>query len=197
MNFRVDETGAGKPEEPEAGPEKVSEKDTQAKELADARRLADDYLDRIRRMQAEFENYRKHIDREREETIKYANEKLISELVVVYESLERGAESAKNCGNPSFAEGMQMVLRQFREILEREGLSVIPAVGEKFDPFRHEAVMLTPTASGEDNMVVEELQRGYMLKNRVLRYSKVRVSKKIEEQKTTNKIGEGDAECQK
>jgi len=186
MKIQVGETGAGKPEEPEAGTEKASEKDRQAKELEDARRLADEHLDRFRRLQAEFDNYRKRTDREREENVKYANEKLIGELLLVYESLERGVESAKNCGNPSIAEGMQMVQRQFREILEREGLSGIPAVGVKFDPFRHEAVMLTSTASGEDNMVVEELQRGYMLKNKVLRYSKVRVSKKIEEQETTN-----------
>lgn len=165
-------------EEPEE--KEIPEKDFQEEIDSLKKQLADE-KDRYLRLAAEFDNFRKRAIREQEEFRKYANEKLILDLIDVWESLERGIENSKNTDNKDkLITGMELVYKQFRDVLEKNGLVPIKSVGEKFDPYKHEAMMQTETDGCEDDIVLEEFVRGYMLNNRVIRYSKVRVSKKKE-----------------
>ncbi|MBU4077675.1 MAG: nucleotide exchange factor GrpE, partial [Euryarchaeota archaeon] len=114
---------------------------------------------------------------EKEEFVKYANEKLIIELIDIMESLERGLENAKGSSNKEkLILGVDLIYKQFKTALEKNGLVAIKALGEKFDPYKHEAMMQTPSDDDEEDVVLEEFSRGYMLNNKVIRYSKVRVS---------------------
>ena len=170
------ETEAKEIEEPEPHEKEL------IKELEATKKQLEDEKDRVLRLNAEFDNFRKRTLKEREEFIKYANEKLILELIDVCESLERGLENAKNTDNKDkLIEGMELIYKQFKNVLEKNGLTPIKALGEKFDPYKHEAMMQTLTDECEENTILEEFTRGYMLNNRVIRYSKVRVSKKKED----------------
>lgn len=141
----------------------------------------DEEKDRCLRLNAEFENLRKRTQKEKEEFVKYANEKLIIELIDIMESLERGLENAKGSDNKDkLIQGMELIYKQLKSVLEKNGLVPIKALGEKFDPYKHEAMMQTPSQDDEEDMILEEFTRGYMLSNKVIRYSKVRVSKNKE-----------------
>lgn len=145
--------------------------------LEESNRLASEYLDHLQRLQAEFDNYKKRVEREKADFIEYSSAGLISELIDIMENLERGVSSAKECGDiDSVVKGMEMVSTQLKDILVSRGLKPIEATGKKFDPHYHEAMMMTPTDEYPYNTVIEEFQRGYMIKDKVLRYSKVRVS---------------------
>jgi molecular chaperone GrpE len=145
--------------------------------LEESGRLASEYLDHLQRLQAEFDNYKKRVDREKKELIEYASAELVSELIDIMENLERGVESAKGSDDiDSIVKGMEMVSTQLKDILGSRGLRPIEAVGKKFDPHYHEAMMMTPTDEYPYNTVIEEFQQGYMIKDKVIRYSRVRVS---------------------
>ncbi|MCD4798866.1 MAG: nucleotide exchange factor GrpE [Methanosarcinales archaeon] len=145
--------------------------------LEESGRLASEYLDHLQRLQAEFDNYKKRVDREKAELIKYASAELVSELIDIMENLERGVVSAKGSDDiDSIVKGMEMVSTQLKDILGSRGLKPIEAVGKKFDPHYHEAMMMTPTDEYPYNTVIEEFQQGYMIKDKVIRYSRVRVS---------------------
>ena len=145
--------------------------------LEESGRLASEYLDHLQRLQAEFDNYKKRVDREKAELIKYASAELVSELIDIMENLERGVVSAKGSDDiDSIIKGMEMVSTRLKDILGSRGLRPIEAVGKKFDPHYHEAMMMTPTDEYPYNTVIEEFQQGYMIKDKVIRYSKVRVS---------------------
>ena len=145
--------------------------------LEESGRLASEYLDHLQRLQAEFDNYKKRVDREKAELIEYASAELVSELIDIMENLERGVASAKGSDDiDSIVKGMEIVSTQLKDILGSRGLKPIEAVGKKFDPHYHEAMMMTPTDEYPYNTVIEEFQQGYMIKDKVIRYSKVRVS---------------------
>jgi len=146
-------------------------------EIEESGRLASEYLDHLQRLQAEFDNYKKRVDREKAELIEYASAELVSELIDIMENLERGVASAKGSDDiDSIVKGMEMVSTQLKDILGSRGLKPIEAVGKKFDPHYHEAMMMTPTDEYPYNTVIEEFQQGYTIKDKVIRYSKVRVS---------------------
>jgi molecular chaperone GrpE len=145
--------------------------------LEESSQLASEYLDHLQRLQAEFDNYKKRVDREKKELIESASTELVSELIDIMENLERGVTSAKESDDiDSIVKGMEMVSTQLKDILGSRGLKPIEAVGKKFDPRYHEAMMMTPTDEYPYNTVIEEFQQGYMIKDKVLRYSRVRVS---------------------
>ncbi len=157
------------------------------KELDIVKKQLDEEKDMNLRLNAEFDNLRKRTLKEREEFIKYANEKLIQEFIDVFESLERGIENARNTDNKDkLIEGMELVYKQFKAVLEKNGLVPIKALGEKFDHSRHEAMMQTLTDDHEEGTILEEFAKGYMLNGKILRYSKVRVSKKKESEKESD-----------
>ncbi len=163
--------------------EKTTEKEPE-KELKTLMKQLEEEKDRCLRLNAEFENLRKRTQREKEEFVKYANEKLIIELVEIMESFERGLETSRESNNKDkLIQGMELVYKQLKNVLEKNGLVPIKALGEKFDPYKHEAVMQTPSDDNEEDIVLEEFARGYMLNDKVIRYSKVRVSKNIESNK--------------
>jgi molecular chaperone GrpE len=146
-------------------------------ELEESKKLQLEYLDHLQRLQAEFDNYKKIVDRQKKELIDYAHTDLISELIDVMENLERGIASARDSNDPeSITKGMEMVYSSLEDILRSKGLEPIEAVGKKFDPHYHEAMMKSPSNEVANNTVIEEFQRGYKIKKKVLRYAKVKVS---------------------
>lgn len=174
-----EKTVAGKQEEPETSQNgEVGVTGNSENELETVKKQLEQEKDRCLRLNAEFENQRKRSQKEKEEFVKYANEKLIIELIDIMESLERGLENAKVSSNKEkLIHGMELIYKKFKTVLEKNGLAPIKALGEKFDPYKHEAMMQTPSDDDEEDVVLEEFARGYMMNNKVIRYSKVRVSK--------------------
>ena len=130
-------------------------------------------LDMAKRLQADFENYRKRTERESEEYRKYATKDLVSELINVADDLERALAAGKE--EDALSTGVRAGRGNLMKILEAQGLKEIPTEG-KFDPNMHEALMVSE--GDEDDMVAEVYQKGYMMNGKVLRYAKVRVTKK-------------------
>ena len=147
--------------------------------LAEAKQEASDYYDRLLRLSAEFENYKKRSSRELADFRKFANEQIIKDLLGVIDNLERALASAsgQEGSADSIAEGVDMTLKEILKILEKHGVTVIAAQGETFDPTYHQAVMQQASDDHPPNTVVQELQKGYLLHNRLLRPSMVAVSK--------------------
>ncbi len=163
--------------EPAAGPGEApgdDDRERLARMLAEEKARAEDYFNRLLRMQADFENYRKRVAREREDLLKYANEQLIMALLPVIDNFDR-ALSAKNDNSEKLLAGVEMISRQLCDILAKEGLEAVPAVGEQFNPEFHEAVMKEETGDYPENTVTEELRRGYLYKGRVIRPAMVKV----------------------
>lgn len=157
-------------------------------ELEKVTKERDEQKERYLRLAAEFDNFRKKTLKEQEEFRKYAHEKLMLELIDVWEGLERGIENSKKSErNDKLIEGMEMVNKELKKVLTKYGLTPIKTVGEKFDPYKHEAMMQTETDEWEEDTILEEFARGYMLNNKVIRYSKVRVSKR-KESKEENEV---------
>lgn len=136
--------------------------------------------DKLLRLQADFENARKRLEKEKQDFLKFANEGMIVELLNVLDDLERTVElaQAKHQDLPAFLKGVEMVLAHLYEMLKAYGLKPIEAEGKLFDPHYHEALMQVEEKEFPDHTVVEELQKGYLLNDRVIRTAKVKVSKK-------------------
>jgi molecular chaperone GrpE len=146
-------------------------------ELVKAKAQAEDHYKQLQRLQAEFDNYRKRTQKEKTELIKYASERLVGELLPVLDNFDRAVSAAKvNPDFTSFSQGVEMILRQMQTALSKEGLKAMDAIGQPFDPNLHEAVLRVASDEHPENTVVEELQKGYYLKEKVLRPSMVKVS---------------------
>lgn len=147
-------------------------------ELEEARAKSEAANDMMLRLAAEMENYKKRALKEQDLMKKYANQNLIKELLPVMDNLERALKSASESKDfDAFLEGVAMILKQMKTVLEREGLVEVKAVGEVFDPNYHEAVAHVPSDEVSENIIIEELQKGYIMHDRVLRPSMVIVSK--------------------
>jgi len=134
--------------------------------------------DRLLRLHAEFENYKKRMARERSEFVKFANEALILEFLPVLDSLERALATARSAAEAqAVAEGLEIILRLFQTTLDKVGVKVIEALDREFDPNLHQAVAQVESPDGRDNIVMEEVRKGYLLEGRLLRPSMVKVSK--------------------
>ena len=130
----------------------------------------------IQRLQADFDNFRKQGEKQKQDLIRYANEGLIVKFIDIYEDMERALENSTN--EEELREGLELIYSKMKNTLEKEGVEEIPAVGEKFDPFKHEALLTVDSPDHENNEIVDELMKGYTLKDKVIKYSKVRVCKK-------------------
>jgi len=140
---------------------------------------ADEYLNRLKYLQADFENYQKRVEREKEELVKRGNEDLILKLLSVVDDLERAVEAGKSSSNKEvLVSGVEMVLKEFQVALAEGGLSQIEAVGKPLDPKLHEAVATVETDQYPENIIVRVLRKGYSLNGRVIRPSMVEVVKK-------------------
>jgi molecular chaperone GrpE len=134
--------------------------------------------DRLLRIAAEFDNYKKRTVREFQSIIKNANEELITQLVETLDNFQRALDSAKNSGDfDSFHKGVELIYQHFKDILGKEGLKEIKAIGEPFDPHLHEAVMQQESDKFPDGIVMDEISKGYILNDKVIKHSKVIVSK--------------------
>src|SRR5438067_12751457 len=142
-------------------------------------RERDEYLDALQRVQAEFDNYRKRAARDQESLVARAGERLVKELLPVLDDLERALEAAEEHEEAKLEEGVKLVHRQLEQLLEREGLAPVETDG-KFDPHVHEALLTQPSAA-EEGSVIEVLQKGYRLGDRVLRPARVVVAGPKEE----------------
>jgi len=156
----------------ELDPVKVLEKDLQKTkdELAVEK-------DNFIRLQAETDNFRKRLSREKDEFSQYANERLFKELIPIFDNLERALEDPSN-DTKSLKEGLEMILKQFSSFLEKEKVEQIKAIGEKFDPTVHEVLTSEESNEHEENTIISEFVKGYTINNRVLRPSQVVISKK-------------------
>lgn len=133
--------------------------------------LAAEYLDAAKRVQAEFDNFKKRIQREREDVVRYGNQRLLCDLLVVFDDLERAL--AAQCSEDELRAGLLKIRDNMAGLLKENGLREIPSDG-RFDPTVHEALAV---GEGEDGKILEVFQKGYFLGDRVLRCSKVMVAK--------------------
>lgn len=147
--------------------------------LAAREKENEELFSRLQRLQADFENYKRRSRKELEDMAKYGTERLILGLLPVMDNFARALAAAQKGGDAAnFMSGMEMILRQFKEALAKEGLQAIAAEGQPFDPEQHEAVMQETTANPEeDNIITAELQVGYTLHEKVVRPSMVKVAK--------------------
>lgn len=147
--------------------------------LEEEKARSKEYSDRLKYLQADFENSVKRLRREADESARIGNEQMILKTIEVAENLERALEVGEKMAEDSeLTAGVEMISKQLNEILRQEGLEVIPAEGRQFDPTLHEALAQKETLDKPDGTIVKELRRGYKLKGRVLRASKVEVARK-------------------
>ena len=144
-------------------------------EVQKLRAERDALLDRLARSQAEFENVRRRAGREQQEFRDYATLDAIRSLLPVLDSFERALQVKAEPGD--FRSGVELIYKQLQDALSKLGVRRIPAMGEQFDPRHHEAIELVETADAPDHEVLEELQHGYKLKERLLRPAMVKVAK--------------------
>jgi len=144
-----------------------------------------EYFNKLLYAQADFENYRKRLNQEVDSRVEAGKERLIQDLLAIADELELGLKAARDAENASaVTEGLEMVLKKFRDLLAAEGLAPIESMGRKFDPAVHEAVQRVETADAEEGTVVEEVRRGFTLKGRLIRPSIVKIAVHEEEKES-------------
>lgn len=146
--------------------------------------------DKFVRLQAETDNFRKRLAREKNEFSKYANERLFKALIPIFDNFERALEAPSNDAK-SLKEGLDMILEQFNSFLEKEKVEPIKAIGEKFDPGIHEALTSEETEEHAENTIISQFTKGYTINNRVLRPAQVAISK-APSVKSEKKSGKGE-----
>jgi molecular chaperone GrpE len=146
------------------------------RDLGEARERGDENLRNWQRTAADFSNYRRRTEEERELVAQFAGAVLIGKLLTVLDDFDRALDNVPAEAHDGWVDGVRLVERKLRSLLEAEGVTAIEAVGQPFDPNIHEAVVHEETADHPDNEVIGELQRGYRLHERVLRPALVRVA---------------------
>jgi molecular chaperone GrpE len=150
--------------------------ETLERELGEAKAKAEEHLYNWQRSAADFSNYKRRTDEERSQLGQFSNAILIGKLLAVLDDFDRALENVPPEAHDAWIEGVKLVERKLRGLLESEGVSPIEAVGQAFDPNLHEAVAHEETSAHPDNEVIGEVQRGYRLHDRVIRPSLVRVA---------------------
>jgi len=147
-------------------------------EMEKIKKERDEYRNLYLRALADHENYRKRIESEWKKAVDFANERLIYDLLPVLDNFERALKAMKNASDvDSIRKGVEMIYKSLLDTLKKEGLTPFDSKGEKFDPRLHEAISVVETEETEPGVVVEEFQRGYKFKDKLLRPAKVTVSK--------------------
>jgi molecular chaperone GrpE len=145
--------------------------------LAEEQKKVQDYLRRLKYLQADFENYRKRTEREVNELTIRCNEKLVAEILCIVDDLERALDSGKETNDGSvLLKGVEMIHKNLTRILAREGVERIDALGKVFDPKLHEIVIRIPRNDCEEGLILEEVRKGFIFKGRVVRPCMVNVS---------------------
>ncbi len=140
-------------------------------------KLAEENYDRFLRAQAELENYKKRVEREKSTLVKYGNEEFIKAILPIIDNLERALDHTPGENPDGLMEGIKITLNQLLQVLEKFGVTPIASVGEPFDPSKHEAMMQVESTDHEPNTVVSELQKGYFLNDRLIRPAMVSVAR--------------------
>ncbi|MEE3490290.1 nucleotide exchange factor GrpE [uncultured Methanobrevibacter sp.] len=155
--------------------EKNQEIEQLQKDLEKSQNETQEYISLSQRLQADFENFKKITDKRNKDLVKFANENVIKEFLDCYEDFGRALETEND---EDLRNGIELIYNKFTDVLTKEGVSEIPAKGEKFDLNKHEALMVQESDDVENGYIIEELMKGYMYKDKVLKYSKVIVCKK-------------------
>ncbi|MFH1062701.1 MAG: nucleotide exchange factor GrpE [Candidatus Omnitrophota bacterium] len=146
-------------------------------------------LEKMLRIQADFENSRKRLERDKTDFIKYANDQIISQLIPFVDDFKRAFAAADQTKDfEVLHKGVEMILKHLIELLKQKGVTEIEAVGKKFDPAFHEAMLQVETDEHPEDTIVEEFQKGYLLNDRVLRAAKVKVAKAKEQENKEDNI---------
>ncbi len=158
-------------------PESQAAPEAPASEVDELKRQLDEKQDRLLRALAEADNVRRRAQRDRDEYVKYANESLLRDLVPVLDNLDRALEAAKAAGNTAgVVEGVELIQRELLKVLERSGVTRYSALGQPFNPTRHEAIARIVRVDVTPDTVVHEQLPGYLLHGRVLRPALVAVA---------------------
>ena len=151
------------------------------KSIKEYKNLSEERLEDLKYLQADFDNYRKKFDKEKEEIIKHANGNLIKELIIILDDFE---SSIRLLDNEKNKEGIILMQKKFFELLQKHGLKEIESLGKKFDPNFHE-VLCKELSEHDEDSIIEEIQKGYVYCSKVIRPTKVKISEGL---KTDNKI---------
>lgn len=183
LKDQQEETRAGEPAEPaaeESAPGAAAAPSDAAAELAavceQLRADKQELYDRLLRKQAEFDNLRKRLQREKEDFVQHATADLLRSLLPVLDDFERALKHRDENVSSQFYEGVELIHRQLLDVLTRAGVSAVPAQGKIFDPHLHQAVEAVEAPGHRDQEIVEELQRGYKFRQRLLRPAIVKVA---------------------
>lgn len=181
VNDSVDEAQAASAETntvaDEASPEQEEDAAAAEAQLEQLRQQLEEQQQRLLRVQADYDNFRRRTRQEKEEFAKYAASELVEQLLPVLDNFDRALHAAENSKDfDSLFKGVDMIFRQFLQVLEQSGLKEMDAVGQPFNPEYHEAVMKVEDSEQEEGTIVEQLQKGYMFKDKVLRPAMVKVS---------------------
>lgn len=176
---RQPETGAGAHDRPGASDPKVAQISEEM--LDELRRERDEYIDALQRLQAEFANFRKRVLRESEQAGQRAAAGMIAELLPVLDNFERAMLAAAKHDEQVLSGGVELVYNQLRDVLVKRGLCEIDAHGQPFDPAQHEAILCQPSGEHEEGTVMQVIEKGYQLEDRVVRPAKVIVAKELDE----------------
>jgi molecular chaperone GrpE len=143
------------------------------KEMSDAEKLAE-LNDKYLRLHADFENFRRRTNKEKSDLLQYGNKELLLKILPVYDDFERGLEiMQKSEGNDSILDGIKLIFNKFTSILQQAGLKEIEATGHDFDPELHEAITKIQMSPDMKGKVVDQVQKGYLLNDKIIRHSKV------------------------
>jgi len=160
--------------EPEAGVAEGAEEQAQETVDREETKEEEELNTRYLRLAADFQNYKRRVEKEKGDIYAYANEKIVIELLDVIDNFERALEHSNE--NESFSEGMNMIFKQFKGVLEKSGVEEMNALGEEFDPNFHHAVLTENSVEYESGKVTQVLQKGYLLNKKVIRPAMVKVA---------------------
>ena len=146
------------------------------KEVEEKSKVIADYENTLKRLQADFENYVKRVEQEKQNATKYAVAKILTKIVHMIDDLDRSLQILENTQDKEINTGIQMIHKQFHKILQEEGIKPFDSKGKKLDPYQHEVIEMVAHDSPEGT-VIEEVQKGYVMHDKILRTAKVRVSK--------------------
>lgn len=149
------------------------------KQLKTEKEKSEDYVSRLKYLQADFENFEKRVNREREDIVKMSSERVVTKLLTIQDDLELAiSESQKMKVSERVSKGLSMILINLRDVLSQEGVVEIDALGKVFDPSKHEVVSFLESEKLKENTVVSELRKGYILNGKVIRPSTTEVTRK-------------------
>jgi molecular chaperone GrpE len=160
----------------ETGMEPSERSDDLARELEEVKSEKADIYDKLLRKAADFDNYRKRTEKEKRESKQYALADFMSELILILDNFERAFAHSDEESSPEYQKGVELIYRQLRDLMEKKGLRPMHSEGKPFDPKIHEAIAREERDDLPDNTVLEELQKGYFFKDKLLRPALVKVS---------------------